>query len=109
MGDQNIVDAINFLGKEKRTNTLTTNNLDELNILFLLEVNKKLPKKCEVCKGLYTDLYTNNPIAKYFICIENYFLRVESTSYELQNTSYVLKTTSYALKSVSEKILMPVY
>ena len=60
MGDQKIVDAISFLGKEKRTNILATNNLDELAKLFILEVNKKLLKKCKDCKQLYTDLYTKH-------------------------------------------------
>ena len=57
MGDQKIVDAINFLGKEKRTNTLTTNNFDELIILFISEVNKKLPKNARTAKN-YIQIYT---------------------------------------------------
>ena len=68
MGDQKIVDAISFLGKEDRTNILANNKLDELAELLILEINKKLPTKCEDCKQLYTDFYTNNPITKCFFC-----------------------------------------
>ena len=68
MGGQKIIDAISFLRKEKETNTLFTNKLDDLIKMFISEVNKKLPKKCEDCNAIYTDRYTNKPTIKCFLC-----------------------------------------
>ena len=36
--------------------------------MFISEVNKKLPKKCEDCNVIYTDPHTNKPITKCFLC-----------------------------------------
>ena len=68
MGSQKIIDAINFLRNEKERNIRATSKIEDLIKMFISEVNKKLPKKCEDCNAIYTDRYTNKPTIKCFLC-----------------------------------------